>query len=173
MSELKFEYKFDPDRRRHYINNVLTVLHCHHYATLFTQLALDAKELVDGTKILKDSAEDAFFEMLSSYYKKNGVTGVNDRLETAKRIFTAIGMGKMIIVSSDSNGGEIDVPHAYVDEGWLKKWGKHKEPVNFIGSGFFSGMFAAVFDKPLRTYKATETQSLVMGAEKSHFKVTL
>jgi predicted hydrocarbon binding protein len=76
-------------------------------------------------------------------------------------------------VSGAVNGGEIDMPHPYVDEGWLKKWGKYKEPVNFIGSGYLSGMFSAVFDKPTRTYNVTETQSVVMGAEKSHFKVTL
>ena len=172
MAELKIEHKFDPDRERHYLNNFLTVLHCHHYATLFTQLAQDAKELVDGTKILKESAEDVFFEVLADYYRRNRVTDTKERMNIASQMFSKVGMGKMDIVSGDDNGGEIDMPIAYVDEGWVKKWGKYKEPVNFIGVGYVCGMFAAVFDKPVRTYNVTETQSRVMGAEKSHLKVT-
>ena len=173
MVQLKLEHKFDANRKRHYLNNVLTVLHCHHYATLFTQLALDAKELVDGTKILKESAEDVFFEVLTDYFRENGIAGTTDRLDLAVQMFSAIGMGKMDIVSGEENGGEVDMPFAYVDEGWLKKWGKYKEPVNFIGAGYIAGMFAAVFGKPTRTYQVTETQSKVMGAEKSHFKITV
>lgn len=173
MPELKLEHKFDAKRKRHYLNEVLTVLHCHHYATLFTQLAIDAKELVEGTHILKESVEDVFFNVLSGYYKRTGITDPQERLELASKMFSYIGMGKMVVVSADVNGGEIDMAHPYVDEGWLKKWGKHKEPVNFIGSGYLGGMFSAVFDKPTRTYKVTETQSKVMGAEKSHFKVAL
>ena len=173
MADLKLERKFDIKRKRHYLNNNLTVLHCHHYATLFTQLALDARDLVDGTRILKESIEDVFFEVLSNYYKENGITAHKDRWDIAFQMFSAVGMGKMGLVSGDIHGGEIDMPHAYVDEGWVKKWGKYKAPVNFIGAGYISGMFSAVFDKPTRTYKVTETLSEVMGAEKSHFKVTL
>jgi predicted hydrocarbon binding protein len=173
MAELKNEHKFDSKRKRHYLNNFLTVLHCHHYATLFTQLALDAKDLVDGTQILKETTEDVFFEVLSDYYKKNGITDTKERMDIASQMFSAVGMGKMDIVSGDDNGGEIEMPLAYVDEGWIKKWGKFKEPVNYIGAGYVCGMFAAVFDKPLRTYNVTETQSRVMGADKSHFKVSI
>jgi predicted hydrocarbon binding protein len=172
MVELKIECKFDPDRKRHYLNDVLTVLHCHHYATLFTQLALDAKELVDGTQILKESAEDVFFQVLTDYYKKNEITDTKERMNIGVQMFSAVGMGKMDIVYGDENGGEIDMPIAYVDEGWIKKWGKYKAPVNFIGVGYVGGMFSAVFNKHVRTYNVTETQSRVMGAEKSHFKIT-
>jgi predicted hydrocarbon binding protein len=173
MTQLKLDHKFDASRKRHYLNNVLTVLHCHHYATLFTQLALDAKELVDGTQILNESAEDVFFQVLSDYYSSNGISGTKERMDVAAQMFVALGMGKMDIVSADEKGGEVDMPFAYLDEGWLKKWGNYKEPVNFISAGYLSAMFAAVFGKPTRTYKAIETQSKVMGAEKSKFKVAM
>ena len=172
MAELKLERTFDSSRRRHYINGKLVVRHCHHYATLFTQLALDAKDLVDGTKILKEVAEDVFFEVLSDYFKKNGITTPGERMDIASQMVSAIGMGQMVIVSGDENGGEIDMLNSYVDKGWLKKWGTFKTPINFIGSGYISAVFSAVFEKPCRTYNVTETQSMVMGAEKSHFKVT-
>jgi len=173
MAELKLKHTFDPKRRRHYLNDQLSVLHCHHYATLFTQLGLDAKDIVDGTRILKESTEDVFYEALASYFKKNNIIGAADRVDIAVQMFSAVGMGKMKVVSNAESGGEIEMPHAYVDEGWLKKWGKNKSPVNFIGAGYIAGMFSAIFDKPTRTYTVTETQSMVMGADKSVFKVTV
>ena len=172
MAELKIEQKFDPDRMRHYLNDQLTVLHCHHYATLYTQLALDAKELVDGTRILQETVEDVFYDILTGYFKTNGITDANDRLDIAGQLFSAVGMGKMAVVSGDVGGGEIEMPHPYVDEGWLKKWGKYKAPINFIGAGYITAMFSAVFDKSPRSYKATEDRSRVMGADTSYFKVT-
>jgi predicted hydrocarbon binding protein len=172
MAELKLKHTFDPKRRRHYLNDQLSVLHCHHYATLFTQLGLDAKDIVDGTRILKESTEDVFYEVLASYYKENNITEAAERIDIAVQMFSAVGMGKMSVVSNAESGGEIEMPYAYVDEGWLKKWGKYKAPVNFIGAGYVAGMFSAVFDKPTRTYTVTETQSKVMGAGKSLFKVT-
>ena len=173
MSELKLEHKFDSDRKRHYLNDQLTVLHCHHYATLFTQLALDASELADGPRILQETVEDVFYEVLSGYFKKNGITDPKDRMDIAVQMFSAVGMGKMTVVSGSADGGEIEMPHPYVDEGWLNKWGKYKAPVNFIGAGYISGMFSAAFDKPIRSYNVTEDKSKVMGAGASHFKVTV
>ena len=139
----------------------------------FYSTAIDAKELVDGTQILTESVEDVFFEVLSDYYRKHGTTDTKERIEIASQIFSAIGMGKMTVVSADGSGGEVEIPLAYVDEGWVKKCGKHKEPVNFIGAGYLRSMFSAVFDKPVRTYKVKETQSRVMGADKSHFQVIM
>lgn len=173
MSDLKLQQHFDPQRKRHYLNDHLTVLHCHHYATLFTQLSLDAKELVDGTSILKESVEDVFYEVLKNYYANNNVTDPADRIDIGRQMFSAVGMGKMVVNTSQENGGEIEMPFAYVDEGWIKKWGKFKEPVNFIGRGYIAGMFSAAFDKPPKTYKVTETQSRVMGADKSVFKISI
>lgn len=173
MSELRLQQRFDPQRKRHYLNDQLTVLHCHHYATLFTQLSLDAKDLVDGTKILKETTEDIFYKVLSNYYQNNNITDPTDRIEIGRQMFSAVGMGKMVVISSNENGGEVEMPVAYVDEGWVKKWGKYKEPVNFIGMGYVAGMFAAAFGKPTRMYNITETQSRVMGADKSVFRVSI
>ena len=172
MAELKLNKRFDAVKNRHYLNNQLTVLHCHHYATLFTQLGLDAKELVDGTIILQESAEDIFYNVLTSYFKENNVSDGGERIEAAKQMFSALGLGKIVINSSENSGGEVEMPSAHLDEGWISKWGKHTEPVNYIGMGYIAGMFAAIFDKPTRSFNVTETQSKVMGAERSVIKVT-
>jgi hypothetical protein len=50
-TEFEIDHKFDPIRNRHYMNGVCTVLHCHHYATLYTQLADDAEQFA-GVRLL-------------------------------------------------------------------------------------------------------------------------
>ena len=102
---------------------------------------------------------------------ERGPLKLNDAIDIAVQMFSAVGMGKMSIAYNTESSGEIEMPHAYVDEGWLKKWGKYKTPVNFIGAGYIAGMFAAVYDKPTRTYTVIEIQSMVMGSDKSVFKV--
>ena len=61
--------------------------------------------------------------------------------------------------------------HSHVDEGWIKKWGKRDEPVNFIGSGYIAALFAAVLGKSTRSFDVKETASIVSGADKSEFVV--
>ena len=171
MKMLKLEHKFDPVRKRHYLNDQCMVLHCHHYATLFSQLAFDAKDLADGPKILKETAEDIFYGFLKGTFDRDGVLDAGERLDIARQMFSALGLGKLIILAQSPAGGEVEMPSAHVDQGWLKKWGKATHPVNLIGAGFLAGMFAAAYGKPARSYRATETASLVLGAPKSVFKV--
>ncbi|MCJ7525568.1 MAG: hypothetical protein MUP71_10170 [Candidatus Aminicenantes bacterium] len=173
MAALKLAHRFDAERCRHFIGDQVSVLHCHHYATLFTQLAIDAQDLVDGTKILKEVTEDVVHGVLTKYYSENGISDPQERLEIGVQLYSFYGLGKMVLVSPGSGGGAVEMSTAHVDEGWIKKWGKGKAPVNFIGTGFIAGMFAAAFDKPVRTYQVDEKQSRVMGADKSVFAVSL
>lgn len=171
MANLVIEHTFDPVRSRHYLNGQLAVLHCHHYATLFTQLANDARDIVDGTRILRESSEDIFFRMLSDYFKKHGISDAAERIDIGRQLFSALGLGLMEVSSSGNKGGEVVMKHAHIDEGWLKKWGPAKTPVNFIGCGYLEALFAAAYEKPTRSYKAEETQSIVTGADRSVFRI--
>lgn len=173
MTEFKLEHKFDSKRYRHYLNNHLTVLHCHHYATLFTQLAIDAKDIVDGTSILFKTSEDVFFKVLSQYFEEYNCTEIPDRIDIAAKMFSSIGMGKMNPISVKENSGEIELLFSYVDDGWLEKWGKNDFSVNFIGLGYISAMFSVIFGKPVQSYDVVESQSKVTGAEKSLIKINL
>ena len=172
MATLQLEHKFDPNRKRHYLNGQTAVLHCHHYATLFTQLAIDAKELVDGIRILQETAADVFGEMLAAHFKTHGVTDPAARIDLGVQLFSALGLGKMIAAGLTEAGGTVEMPFAHVDAGWLKKWGPAKHPVNHFGAGYIAGLMAAAYDKPFRSYKVVETQSLVQGAKTSIFKVS-
>ena len=166
-TQMRLDHKFDAERMRHYLNGQLSVLHCHHYATLYTQLAIDAKE----TDLLASVAEEVFAGVLNDYFSKNGVESLDDRIAVACDYYAKVGLGKMKATYLGNDSGQIVLEDSHVDKGWIKKWGKFDAPVNHIGRGYIAGMFSAVWDKPLGTYTVSETESIVTGAEKSCFKV--
>ncbi len=168
--ELVLDHRFDAKTCRHYLNGETSVLHCHHYATLYTQLAEDCG-MLDGKKLLAETAEDTFGEVLSAYYRKHEITDISDRITIAEQYYAACGMGQMKVLCAGADGGEVELTHSHIDEGWIKKWGKRNEPVNFFTCGYIAGMFSAVFGQPPRTFTATETQCIVSGAKRSVFQV--
>lgn len=171
MSEPILKSTFDKERCRHIAGKHTLVLHCHHFASLTTQLANDCS-LLDAKKLLADCAEDTFYSVLSEYYEKNNVSGIKERVEIAERYFSESGLGKIEVKCAGSCAGEVELRHSHVDEGWVKKWGLATEPVNHIGCGYVTAVFSAVFDKPKRSYLATERKSIALGAKTSVISVT-
>ena len=169
-TELIIERSFDPLRSRHSINGVTHVLHCHHYLTLYTQLADDCA-LLDARKLLKDACEDAFFGLLSDYYRKNGVESVVDRIDIGEQYYAFSGLGQMKVMCAGSDSGEVELLTSHVDAGWIKKWGKRDRPVNYATCGYVAALFAAAFGLKPRSYSVSETASIVSGAERSRFAV--
>jgi predicted hydrocarbon binding protein len=166
-TELILDHQFDQKTSRHYLNGAVSVLHCHHYSTLYTQLAIDSGE----TELLEDVSEETFFNLLVNYFEEYGIEEVEERVEIAVQYFAAVGLGKMNVIYLGETSGEIELLVSHLDSGWIKKWNNYDKPVNHIGAGYISAMFSAVNDEDMGTYKAMEIQSIVMGAETSKFKV--
>lgn len=169
-TELVLNKVFDAKASRHLIDGNAAVLHCHHYSTLYTQLALDCS-MLDAKALLAECAEDAWEGFLSHYYTTNGIASLADRIAIGEQTYAAAGLGKMRVTCAGRDSGEVTLDHSHVDEGWIKKWGKCDQPVNLIGAGFIAGLFAAAFNKPVRSFTAIETQSIVSGAPCSRFSV--
>lgn len=166
-NKLTLTHRFDRSTKRHYLNDHCVVLHCHHFASLSTQLAMDA----DETGELFDSSEETFYEVLVDYFKTNNISSQESRADLACQYFAMVGLGTIKIKSMTEDGGEVELPTSHVDSGWIKKWGSYGQPINFIGAGFLAAMFSAAMDKPVHTYQVDEKQSIVMGAETSIFNV--
>jgi len=167
---VKLEHEFDEKRCRHYLNGQLSVLHCHHYASLYTQLAMDA-EFIDAKAILAQSAEDSFFDMLSDYYQAHPGLTPDEKLEVGCRYYATTGLGQMKVLSARETSGEVALEHSHVDEGWIKKWSQHDKAVNFITCGYIAALFAAAYGKAARSYAVSEVESIVTGVDKSRFVV--
>lgn len=104
--QMKFQasLNYDPTRSRHSVNSVDTVLHCHHYATLYTQLADDAT-LFDGKSILRETSEHAFYNTLKAHYEAQGIQDPNERASVAKDYWAFSGMGDFEFAECNPNGG--------------------------------------------------------------------
>jgi hypothetical protein len=171
-SQHKFQMtpEFEPRNCRHLVNGRTYVLHCHHYATLYTQLAEDCS-MLDGKKLLAESAEDAFYGVLSEYFQKHQLKSIPDRIGVAEQFFRVTGMGTLNVNCAGPDYGEVELPSSHLDAGWTKKWGKSEKPINHITRGFIAALFAAAFDRSPRSYTVTETASIACGAPVSRFTV--
>jgi hypothetical protein len=169
-TEFQIEHHFDPKTCRHSLNGQNVALHCHHYTSLYTQLAEDCG-MFDAKTLLAESAEEAFCDLLKDYYLKHNITCVQERILLAEQCYAAVGLGEMKVVFAGPDSGEVELLHSHVDDGWIKKWGHREKPVNFITRGYIAGAFSAVFDHHRRSFTVKETASIVSGAPKSRFTV--
>ena len=170
LTEWTVDHKFDPETCRHSVNGFDTVLHCHHYATLYCQLADDAEQF-NGRELLKRSAELSFFDVLSSYFGEHGVADLGDRIALAESFWKVCGFGVLKFDHVGELSAAAHMDHSHVDEGWIKKWGNRDKPVNFIGQGYVAAALAAIYDLPAGSYTVYETQSIVSGADASRFSL--
>lgn len=166
--DLTVDHRFDPKACRHTVNGEAYVLHCHHYATLYCQLADDA-ELFDGKALLRKSAELAFHPVLAKIFADQDATSAEDRVELARQYWKFVGMGTVEFDRIGPMAAVVRMPSSHVDAGWIKKWGKREKPVNFIGQGFVAAAAAAILGLPAGSFAVSETESLVAGAEASVF----
>lgn len=166
---IEVEFSFDEESYRHFMNGHESVLHCHHYMTLSTKLAEEYAD-AGGITVLVEVTEDSMRPLFDDYIKQHGV-GSDERLAVGKDYYAIMGMGVMEVTGTEQ-GGEVKLLRSHVDEGWIKKWGKHDKAINHFTRGYIAAMFAAAFDKPPRSYQVDETASIVTGAETSAFTVS-
>jgi hypothetical protein len=162
--------EFEPRSCRHLVDGRTYVLHCHHYATLYTQLAEDCG-ILDGKKLLAEVAEDTFYDVLSAYYRKHELVSVADRFAAGEEYFRSMGMGVLKVACAGRDYGEVELPSSHLDAGWIRKFGPSEKPVNHLTRGFIAGLFAATFDRSPRSYTVAETASIAAGAPQSRFVV--
>jgi hypothetical protein len=165
------EQTFDRKRMRHSVEGETSVLHCHHYATLFTQLAMDASHF-NGPALLAQAAAESSWPTLVRYFKKHKIQNTADRIAVAEQYFAFMGLGVAAFECSPKDAS-ITMNHSHVDEGWIKKFGKRTARVNFIGEGYIKGACAAIFDlRSPNAVQVTEQQSIVCGARQSRFNAS-
>lgn len=168
-NKIEYNHRFDNQTNRHYINGILSVLHCHHYTCLYTQLALDAGE----TSLLKECARESFQELLEKYFLEHpNLQSIQDKVEIACQYYSLLGLGRMHVQFIGKFSGLVELPVSHTDSGWIKKWGIYDKPINYISGGFIEALFEVCLNMPASSFEATENQSIVMGATSSIFKVT-
>ena len=163
------DHIYDSTRNRHYLNGASTVLHCHHYTTLITQLAEDAVHF-DGHRFLMEAAEECFYEVLGKYYQTYEIDSVEEKVQAAENYWKLVGMGIIRFTSIGRYDVTAEMDYSHVDEGWLKKWGGHDKPVNFITAGFVAAVAALATNMERRSFAVEQTKGLVCGDDVSAFR---
>lgn len=167
-TELTIERRYDPRQGRHAINGEVHVLHCHHYLTLYTQLAEDCG-MLDGRKLLVETAEDSFRPVLADCWRRQGAELAADRIALAEQYYALAGLGKLRVVAAGPDLGRAELDHSHLDAGWIKKWGSREQPVNHVTRGYLAALYAALNGTPPRSWRVSEVRSLVAGAGSSLF----
>lgn len=166
---VKYNHHFDRSTKRHFINGIQSVFHCHHYTSLYTQLAIDAGE----TELLRECARESFRNVLDTYFEKNpDIESIQDKIDIGCQYYSLVGLGEMKVDFLGNYSGKVEVTSSHTDDGWMKKWGTYDKPVNYITAGFIEALYESVLELPQGSFEATEKQSIVMGAENSVFDVT-
>jgi hypothetical protein len=166
--DIIYDHVFEPSTKRHRINGLQSVLHCHHYTALYTQLAVDANE----TELLAECARETYSMMLANYFANHKeLDTLAAKVDIACQYYSLVGMGKMVVNFLGEDSGEVELLSSHTDVGWIKKWGTYDRPVNYITVGFIEALFEVVQGLAPRSFKAVEKQSIVMGAETSVFNV--
>lgn len=171
MSHERFQeprHRFDRRSCRHTLDGTTAVLHCHHFATLYSQLADDA-EFADGRALLRRSTEIAFHPVLTRLLADRSLTLLEDRVAAVEEYFRFCGLGTLALEQLGAISCVARMDHSHVDEGWIRKWGNREKPVNFIGQGYIAAALAAVYALPPGSFKVSETESIVAGAKSSRF----
>ena len=165
-TKLGIKHNFNPISNRHYLNGFQTVYHCHHFTTLYSQLALDAGETESIAKV----SEEAFYDVLYNYFEENNIFDIKEKIEIACQYYSALGLGIIEVENIGDFSGKVISKSSHVEEGWIKKWGQYDKPVNYIGCGYISAMMSAVLDKPVGTFSTEELESIVMGSKQTVYK---
>ena len=105
-TDLIIERRFDPIRCQHTVNGHVHVLHCHHYLSLYSQLAEDCG-MLDARKLLTEVAEDTFYGVLAGYYREHNLEGVADRIAIAEQYYAFTGLGQMKVLAAGRDSGEV------------------------------------------------------------------
>jgi len=168
MVKINTQHKFDKTKCRHSLMGFQSVLHCHHYMTLTTQMAEDSDGLLGGIDILISTMEDTMFDVLSQYFKKNKITTLKNKIQIIESYFSFCGLGQMEIKHLGDFSCEVELLHSHIDEGWVQKWKKRDKPVGYINRGYLQGALRAIDAKE---WESRETQTIVSGAKSSIIKL--
>lgn len=168
---LKLDFSLDNETFRHFLNGHAVVMHSHHYLALITKLAEDFDD-IGGAQLLRDVVEESMWAVFNDYVQKNGLTSPLQRCSVGREYYSVYGLGKLKVGGTES-GGEVCLIRSHIDEGWIKKWGRHTKPINHFTCGFIAAMFAVAFNKPVKSYTVTETESMAVTGAEGTFIVTL
>lgn len=166
---LNLDFKFDNNTYRHYMNDSLAVLHCHHYLCLTTKTAIQFKD-IGGIDILINTVIDTIGPILTDYIEKNEITSFKEKIDVGAQFYSVMGLGKME-AKRTQKGWQIELSRSHIDKGWISKWGVEDVCINFFTVGYITAMFSIASGMFPVNFRVEEISSIVSGRDTSSFLV--
>ena len=168
-----FDWKRELKRHDHQfvLSGQPIAIHCHHY-NISLQKILEDTLGEEGMRLICQSAEDATYHSLNALLEQyREIRTVKSKLEMAAIMFQSSGLGIIYPQQVRSSGGYVISPSGHHATGWLAKHGKRHTPGCHFVRGWIAGVLAAVYSKPLGSYKVSELKCKMMGDKECIFQV--
>jgi hypothetical protein len=164
---------FDLEHRRQIVGNEPVIFHCHHYNCFLQRSILDA-EAVNSLPALIGGGAECAHSQLTAVFGELGLTDAAARKELAQTYYRWAGFGTVDLDPLDADGGTTSTPNSHYGMGWTIKFGASERPVDYFTTGWLAGALAAIYDKPLGHYRATQTACVSQaGSDVSTFELSV
>lgn len=173
MVKFSADRKYDKERAIFVVNGHDYTNHCHRFLSVAIRTAMDAKNIVNGPRILEGAVEDSMRTVFLDTFRQQQIVSMSERIELIESYYSWAGLGVISFDAVGKNGGEVSLSSSHADEAWKLMIGEATEPINFITKGFIAAAFGCLYDQPARFYHVQEVASIILGSEKSIFKVYL
>jgi hypothetical protein len=153
------------------LDGIEVSLHCHHYNCGLIKV-IEEIEGIDARSIIVRAAQEEFYDKFTRYVLNHLSDGTADeKLKTAAELYRFMGFGRIDLSGLNGSGGKAYADSSYYVTGWLAKYERRTTPVCHLTCGFLSGILAAVYEKPLDTYRVEETQCMITGQDRCEFLI--
>jgi hypothetical protein len=169
LKTFEIDQRYDKEHCRYYLNGFSTVMHSHHFISLYTQLADDAVDF-QGVYHLKRAAEETFYEVMADYFNTHKIDTLAEKVSVVEDYWQTVGMGKIEVKSVGRYSVTMEMSSSHIDDGWMEKWGTTNKPINFISQGFASAVAALFLNRPPRSFSVREIESLACGDDVTRLK---
>ena len=145
-----------------------TVVHTEHYNLALVRTLL-AQDKIDARSIVETAVAELSFQTLRERASAERWRGGDRWLTEAVSLFHALGLGTLELNGVDEEGGEARLTESHFTQGWVQRYGRSKQPVCAVVSGFLAGALAAAHGRP---YRVVESVCAAQGKPECRFRIT-
>lgn len=167
---MDLQKKYDGKKAKHLIENIHFVLHCHHYNTVLHRAMVNTP-FIDGSEFFFTAVRDDFYNTLKDIVAKKNITRSSDVITFCSEFYKYSGLGELDFSGLTERGGTVTALHSHMATGYKNKWGVQKKPVDDLGRGYITAVWAVAFGKNPDKCHAVQTRCISCGHPKGEFRL--
>lgn len=173
MKNLALNYDTTTYPGRTFVGGEPLVFHCNHY-NKFLQQTILAPQYIDLTDILQNAATEVAYPLLVKIFKKHERDTLEQKIKVAQYLFGTLGFGLIDFSGLNEEGGTVVTPLSHY--GYAVKIANNNtnfaKKQNYFDAGYAAGAAAAIFDKPIGSYKAIPIKCFASGDDRGEIEIS-